>query len=116
MPRAVPPRVDLTRQDWRRVPGGRGWGADGYWAVDVVDPGPYSLRVRLHKPAETPTTVSARIGGFTRNHGLPTGATEHVFDGVVLDTGPARVEVTLFDGERVRGAYQVIISKQAPAP
>ena len=102
------PEVHLTRQDWRRTGTQGGWGPNGYWAVNVLDGGPYRVRVRFPQGA-SPVKVTLRLGSDAWTATPDGGAAEHVFEPVRFATGPGRLEVALEEGERTLGAFQVIL-------
>ena len=114
-------RSDLTRQDWRRTSNDGGWNLRslGFWEVDIVDPGPFRMRLRLLRGLEvhhaTVRLDAAEGGGKSRwEADIPPGATEYTFDDLALPLGSARLTVELEDDKGIVGAHQVIVSR-APA-
>ena len=87
---AAAPRVVLTRQDWKRLPRGRGWGNAGYWLVHVESPGPFDVEIR-HRGA-TPTRLELAVGGETWTREWGSGKT-HTLAGLRFPTGDQRLDV-----------------------
>ncbi|MDA1263537.1 MAG: arylsulfatase [Planctomycetota bacterium] len=104
------PKVHLTRQDWRKLGPGNGWApnANGAWRLDVVDEGPYTIRVRFHGKIE-PTQVELAIGDWSLAGAVVPGAREHTFEGVRLPLGDGRLIGSLVAADQVVGPYQVIL-------
>lgn len=112
----VSPEVHLTRQDWRRITAGHGWGshANGSWSVDVRSAGPYSARVRFPGNFKV-QQVELRIGEVSLKATPEEGVKDVTFEGVRLPHGRATVECSLKgtgkEGEaRTAGAHQVILT------
>lgn len=107
---AASPEVHLTRQDWRRAGKGGGWedSAQGVWHVDVVDPGPYRVRVRFTSGA-SPTGVRLQCGSVVVERDVEPGQREVVLEGVRLEVGPAGLICGVLEASRTVGAYQVIL-------
>lgn len=107
------PETHLTRQDWRRASAGGGWERDamGYWEVDVVAPGPYTVRVRF--PNDTRVAqVELACGDATRAEPSGPDDRELVLEDVLLPQGPARLWTRLTTDEgRLVGAFQVILRR-----
>jgi len=104
------PKVDLTRQDWRRMKGD-GWGGkrtQGTWAAEVVDRGPYRVRIRFVEPP-TASRVTLHLDQQSWSMAIPPFVTECTFPSLRLPLGPAPLRVDLEDDEGLFGPYQVLI-------
>ena len=80
----------LTRQDWR---GSRaGWGAhdQGYWEVEVAQPGRYEIRVELARLPGA-KAVHLKVGDFALEQPLAPDQAQAKFGPLTLPGGPARV-------------------------
>jgi hypothetical protein len=90
----------LTRQDWR----GADWRPDdrGHWEIDVVEAGRFDVTVRW-APRGTPVDIELAVAGERRRETVPAGTADLVVKGLALPTGPARVEATVWVGDRPVG-------------
>jgi arylsulfatase/arylsulfatase A len=106
------PRVALTRQDWRDAK----WSprALGHWVVEVVEPGPFDVRVRFLE-GEHPRRLALKLGTVDVRAAVARGAREHTLTGIHLPRGRTSFEVELTDeGEEPFGPYQVLVALTRP--
>lgn len=108
---AIQEPVILTRQDWRRKAKGGWWNGrgDGRWRVEVMDPGPYRVRVRFLPKQPSPEHVRILMDGNELASQGVQGGGDVVFGSVELPTGIGHIEVPLRDSKGTYGAYQVIV-------
>ncbi|MDP6538232.1 MAG: arylsulfatase [Planctomycetota bacterium] len=109
--------VVLTRQDWRRIGGGGGWGKDalGNWEVLVARPGRFTVEARFNETAEA-GTIELSVAGETRRAALARGARSWTVEDLVLPAGPARLAVSLSYNDRTVGPHQVVVHFEADEP
>ena len=101
--------VVLTRQDWR---GPRaGWSADslGHWEVDVVGSGKY--RVTLRMPPVAAGEASIALNDVSLSKPLAAGASEIVFEPVVVPKGAGRLQASLTQNGKEIGPHYVEVNK-----
>lgn len=111
---AEAPEQVLTRQDWRKL-SGAGWSKDsqGAWHLEVVDPGPYRLRIRF-----LPGSVVRRVelpgpDGRAAARPVEPGAEAIVIPALPLAVGPQELRIDLHTDRGVIGPYQVEIGPAA---
>jgi arylsulfatase A-like enzyme len=98
--------VILTRQDWR---GPRAtWTPEGagFWEVDVVRAGDYSVTFRMPALAAD-AEAELKIAGVVKRQKAAKGTGSIRFDQVKLPQGQARLEALLWSGADSRGAHYV---------
>ena len=104
--------VVLTRQDWR---GPRsGWNSDslGHWEVDVAKAGLYDVRLRF--PAAPPeASAHVALGGAALDRPLTPGATECLFEGARLKSGPDKLEAWIARPGATNGVSYVEVTTRA---
>jgi arylsulfatase A-like enzyme len=104
------PRTVLTRQDWR---GPRSeWSNDGlgYWEVEVEQPGPYEIEMRL-VPRKNPGQVQLILGETKVVQTVAALADSCRFSAVRLPVGPGRLEASVRDGSSEVGIQQLTIQR-----
>ena len=99
------PTVTLTRQDWRRDPEDGGWGNGGQWLIDVVEPGPYTVRIVMRD--EGPHGLILRCSDIAWPADIPEGEREITLEDVALSPGETSITARSLDA----AAYQIIISR-----
>lgn len=90
----------LTRQDWR----GADWRPDdrGHWEIDVVESGQFDVTVRW-AARTTAVDIELEVAGVRRRETAAAETTELVLKDLALPSGPARVEATVWVGNRPAG-------------
>ncbi len=112
------PREDptvLTRQDWR---GPRaGWGPNdlGYWEVQVVRGGHFTVTLRL-TARRFPTVAHLALGGVERSIELEPGATGCTFPDVPWTAAPGRLEAWVEGNRNTAGVLDVSIHRAGNDP
>jgi arylsulfatase A-like enzyme len=102
------PVTVLTRQDWRGPRAGWGPKSVGHWEVQVDKAGSYDIKVIL--PAGAPDgSVHLRLGETAAEGAAKDGVAS--FTGVSVRAGPMRLEAWVGDGEDMRGARYVEVSR-----
>lgn len=96
----------LTRQDWREGTWERQ--SLGYWELHVAAENVYDIRAELDPQAE-PCEAVLEVSGITKSAQVPANANVIEFQGVMLPVGDTRLRVRLASGDKVRGAYQVVV-------
>lgn len=102
--------LTLTRQDWR---GPRaGWQPQhlGHWEVLVAQAGSYRITLRFPSREGAKTAVLS-IGELTHRQELDADVNECRFEGIVLPTGPARLQAELLGGEQPVGVDYVDVER-----
>jgi arylsulfatase/arylsulfatase A len=100
--------VVLTRQDWRRI-SENPWldAATGFWRLDVVQPGEYTVLVRF-RDKENGGLAMLTIGDKSYQQILPSGHVEILFKNIEIKTGPTDLQAWLeMSGDRKSGSWQV---------
>ena len=102
------PTVVLTRQDWKRIGSKGSWGGRmmGYWRVDVVRTGPFTVRAVALKGSRSKRVVM-RLGDSEWD--AKSEGRIHVFENVILPTGIGHLQVFFEDDSGPIGAYQVLV-------
>ena len=98
----------LTRQDWRN--GTWAANANGHWLVEVDSAGVYDIRL-VYDPGQTDEDIKVEFGKAVLKAKSLAGADEAVISGVELVPGPQTVQASLVAGDKMRGPYQVIVTK-----
>lgn len=91
--------VLLTRQDARAAP--------GHWELEVERAGAYDIKLIFRGTASRATVDAGRV---RQEVAVPPGAQEVTLRGLVLPSGPLRLEPTVSDGRSSRGVDYVEIS------
>ncbi len=106
------PTTVLTRQDWHPIKP-INWEhpeADGYWELYVDEPNRYNINVMF--PASfTDGLVTLVLNDSSYESKTVSSKNTQIFESVQLAEGPVRLSAKLEDGEIIRGAWQVEISK-----
>ena len=106
------PEVHLTRQDWRRSGSRGGWNkrSMGHWELEVLDEGPYQLRIRFLDDLLV-RHATLRLGSLEQDVAVAENASELTLDSIRIEKGPARLQIVLTDDAGTSGPYQVIITR-----
>jgi arylsulfatase/arylsulfatase A len=99
----------LTRQDWRE--GTWAPNAVGYWELHVAEAGLYDLHAEFDAETE-PGVATLDVAGVTQQAPAASQATSCDFPGVTLPAGEAQLRARLEHGGKVRGVYQVTVTRR----
>jgi arylsulfatase A-like enzyme len=100
----------LTRQDWRGPRAGTKVNDLGYWEVDVIRGGRFTVHLRL-TPRRFPTVVHLSLRGVGRSLSLDAGASECIFTDVPWNAGPARLEAWVEGNRNTAGVLDVTVHR-----
>jgi len=117
------PDVLLTCHDWHATEGEVPWNqgkiradltSNGFWACDVVEPGKYEITLRV-RPTGVDYKFKAgkakiKVGEREQEVVIEDGQ-QSISMSIDLPAGPALVQTWISEGEKVRGAYYVNVSK-----
>ncbi len=115
--------VLLTCHDWHATQGGAPWNqemikadlaSNGYWSVDVKEAGNYEITLRARPKGVTCKFQAgeARVKVGTVEHSVTVKEGQDAIRmSIELPQGPALLQTWISEGEKVRGAYYVHISK-----
>jgi arylsulfatase A-like enzyme len=84
----------LTRQDWRGPRAGWKDDSQGHWDVTLATAGRYDFILRM-PPTKVDFTARLMVGDLTFEQPVAAGSREHVFRGIRLPAGPARLEAAV---------------------
>jgi hypothetical protein len=99
----------LTRQDWRMPAPGGSRQPIGHWELDVVRPGKYD--VSLHFPDHrAPSLAHLQLQAATFHERVEAGSDRHLFRGIPLQTGFARLEAWVETRTGPTGVQDVEVS------
>jgi arylsulfatase/arylsulfatase A len=105
--------VTLTRQDWRGPRSTWDKVGQGFWEVNVANPGTYDITLRYDElPAET--TVSLAVDGERLSLEAGKGTASSRFAGLRLSEGPARLDAWLAGDGDSYGVRYVDVERTAP--
>ena len=117
------PDVLLTCHDWHATEGEVPWNqgkirsdlsSNGFWAVDVMQPGKYEITLRVR-----PTGVKykfksgkarIKVGEQEQQVSIEEGQ-DAITMSVDLPAGPALLQTWISEGKKVRGAYYVDVNQ-----
>ncbi len=105
----------LTRQDWRGPRAGWELNDLGYWEVNVVRGGRFTVELRL-TPRRFPTVAHISLLGIERSQRLDIGATECTFRDVPWTEGPGRLEAWVEGNRNTAGALEVTVHREDNTP
>lgn len=107
--------VVLTPQD-KRVEDGdsKGWWTPGYWPVDIVKPGPFTIHVRLTSEVRNEATVRLSLEGsdqpWEQTISIPRGVHSGAIGNVEFpSTGQGRIVATVEGARDSINVYQVTV-------
>ncbi len=100
----------LTRQDWRGPRAGTKVNDLGYWEVNVVRGGTFTVHLRL-TGRRFPTVVHLSLGGVERSQSLAVGATECTFSDIPWPQGPGRLEAWVEGNRNTAGVLDVTVHR-----
>ncbi len=103
----------LTRQDWRGPRAGTKVNDLGFWEVNVVRGGRFTVTLRL-APRRFPTAVHLSLGGVERAVKLEAGLSECTFTDVPWTEGPGRLEAWVEGNRNTAGVLDVTIQRADP--
>ncbi|MHB8971353.1 MAG: arylsulfatase [Pirellulaceae bacterium] len=99
----------LTRQDWREGT----WAPDaaGYWELHVAEAGVYDLHLEFDAHPE-PSTATLDVSNLKQQAAVESRAESCDFRGVQLPAGDARLRTWLESDTKIRGVYQVTVTRR----
>ena len=100
----------LTRQDWRGPRAGWKLNDLGYWEVNVIRGGTYTVNLRL-TPRQFPTVVHVSLRGVERSQELEAGANECSFNDLPWTEGPGRLEAWVEGNNNTSGVLDVVVHR-----
>jgi len=106
--------VTLTRQDWRDGRWDRN--SNGHWEIHIAEAGSYDFEI-VFAPSKEEVGVELEISRDDASADVvselaPHGANHLVIEDVELDAGDARLKVTLTDGDKERGPFNVHVRRR----
>lgn len=117
------PDVLLTCHDWHATGGEVPWNqqkirsdkaANGFWAVDVVQPGKYEVTLRVRpegvKYKFKSGEAKIKVGDLEHQVEVEEGQ-DAITMSLDLPAGPALLQTWISEGEKVRGAYYVDVNQ-----
>lgn len=103
--------VLLTRQDWRQIAVNTRSNMPGWWEVNVVEEGPYDVKVLFDAPSADGEVVLT-CGSESAKTPVKAGATECVLKGVRLPKGAAKLSAKVAAGGGDRGVKYIQLKRQ----
>ncbi len=108
------PQVVLSQQDWRSECGEHFCDdtKHGHWLIDVADPGPYDITVRL-PPSESGPELVFACGGVALNLRLASEQSSARFANITLPTGPNRLDCYRLRADQREAVRLVTIQRRS---
>ncbi|WP_207506929.1 arylsulfatase [Telluribacter humicola] len=100
----------LSQQDWVLTQG-QGWGEQGHWKVEVARPASFDAEVVLDKP-HPGWQLSISGSGKTFRGTITNDGTKGTIPNITLPAGKTDLQVSLSNGEKEVGPYQVILKRR----
>jgi arylsulfatase A-like enzyme len=100
----------LTRQDWRGPRAGTKVNDLGFWEVNVVRGGRFTVALRL-TPRRFRTVVHVSLRGVERSQSLDVGASECTFTDIPWPEGPGRLEAWVEGNRNTAGVLDVTVHR-----
>jgi arylsulfatase A-like enzyme len=105
----------LTRQDWRGPRAGVEPNDLGYWEVNVVRGGRFTVGLRL-TPRRFTTVAHLSLRGVERSQAIDKGATECTFRDVPSTEGPGRLEIWVEGNRNTAGVLDATVHREDDTP